>query len=119
MQRLGMQMGVFVAHTIDWEKPDALERRRGGPRPLPAGDPRSVEVAKRVNARWMVVVPRRRRPAHRPRAADGHVMETLRRAAGILEPHNLTLLLEPLNTRRDHPDSSSAASRSSTSSRAG
>ena len=31
-----------------------------------------------------------------------HVVETLRRACDILEPHDLTMVLEPLNFR-DHP----------------
>jgi hydroxypyruvate isomerase len=57
MERLGMAMGVFVAHTISWREPN-----------LTNGDPElrqqfvkeiqeSVEVAKRVNATWMTVVP--------------------------------------------------------------
>jgi hydroxypyruvate isomerase len=32
-----------------------------------------------------------------------HLIETLREAAAILEPHGLVMVLEPLNTRRDHP----------------
>jgi hydroxypyruvate isomerase len=31
------------------------------------------------------------------------VVETLKRAAGILEPHGLAMVLEPLNTLRNHP----------------
>ena len=32
-----------------------------------------------------------------------HVVETLRRAAEILEPHGLVMVLEPLNRLTDHP----------------
>ena len=103
MGRLGMQMGVIVAHTIDWREPtlasgDAAVRDR-----FLAEVRESAEVAKRVNGKWMVVV-----PGVADRRLDAelqtvHVVETLRRAAAILEPQGLGLLLEPLNTRRDHP----------------
>ncbi len=83
--RLGMRMGVFVAHKINWT------------------EPASVEVAKRVNATWMTVV-----PGHVDRRLHldfqtANVVETLKRAAGILEPHGLVMVLEPLNTLRNHP----------------
>jgi hydroxypyruvate isomerase len=32
-----------------------------------------------------------------------HVVESLRRAAEILEPHGLVIVIEPLNWLRDHP----------------
>ena len=98
----GMKMGVFVAHKIYWEKPN-----------LSSGDDdyrdeflkhirNSVEVAKRVNAKWMTVV-----PGHLDLRKDmsyqtSNVVETLKRASDILEPHGLVMVLEPLNFR-DHP----------------
>lgn len=103
MQRLGMRMGVFVAHTIGWNEAQ-----------LTSGDParrdaflsevrESVEAAKRVNASWMTVV-----PGHVDRRLESsfqtaNVVEALKRAAAILEPHGLVMVLEPLNTLRDHP----------------
>ncbi|HER07290.1 MAG TPA: twin-arginine translocation signal domain-containing protein [Bacteroides sp.] len=102
MANLGMEMGVFVAHTIHWTEPD-----------LVSGDPgkldrflqeirESVEVAKRVNARWMTVV-----PGHVDLRLDmgyqtRNVIFALKRASEILEPHGLVMVLEPLNFR-DHP----------------
>ncbi len=98
----GMKMGVFVAHKIYWEKPN-----------LSSGDDdyrdeflkhirNSVEVAKRVNAKWMTVV-----PGHLDLRKDmsyqtSNVVETLKKASDILEPHGLVMVLEPLNFR-DHP----------------
>lgn len=103
MARLGMEMGVFVAHTIPW-----------GDSTFATGDPdarenflkeirESVDVARRVNARWMTVVPGQydRKLAWDYQTAN--VIETLKRAAEILEPHNLTMVLEPLNPYTDHP----------------
>ena len=65
------------------------------------GCKKAVEVAKRVNAKWMTVVPggyQRRLPIG---VQDGHVIEALRRGAEIFEPHGLTMVLEPLS---DSPD---------------
>jgi len=102
MANLRMEMGVFVAHSIYWKEPN-----------LTSGDPEkleeflkeiteSVEVAKRVNAKWMTVVPGhvdlRKDMGYQTR----NVVEALRRACDILEPHGLTMVLEPLNFR-DHP----------------
>jgi hydroxypyruvate isomerase len=97
MGNLGMEMGVFVAHTIHWDEPN-----------LASGDPdelaeflaeikESVEIAKRVNATWMTVV-----PGHLDLRLDmgyqtRNVIEALKRASGILEPHGLVMVLEPLN----------------------
>ncbi len=102
MARRQMQMGVFVAHTIFWQEPN-----------LAGGDPdlraqflkeiqESVDVARRVNATWMTVV-----PGHVDLRRDmgyqtANVVETLKRASEILEPHGLVMVLEPLNPR-NHP----------------
>jgi len=97
-----MQMGVFVAHKIHWNKPN-----------LASGDPNtrkeflkeikeSVEVAKRVNARWMTVVPGHLDLRLNIDYQTQNVIKALRLAADILEPHNLIMVIEPLNFR-DHP----------------
>ena len=57
----------------------------------------SVEVAKRVNATWMTVV-----PGHVDLRMDmgyqtANVVEVLKRASEVLEPHGLVMVLEPLN----------------------
>ncbi|MDH3497313.1 MAG: TIM barrel protein, partial [Gemmatimonadota bacterium] len=63
----------------------------------------SVDVARRVGATWMTVVPGHvdRRLAMSYQTAN--IVEALKRAAGILEPHGLVMVLEALNTLRDHP----------------
>ena len=98
----GMKMGVFVAHTIAWSQPN-----------LASGDPElrrvfleeikaSVAVAKRVGARWMTVVPGHVDMKQSMAFQTAHVVRALREAAEILKPHELTMVLEPLNFR-DHP----------------
>jgi len=102
MVKRGISMGVFVAHEIYWNKPN-----------LTSGDfslrdkflkeiEESVEVAKRVNAKWMTVVPGHVDLKLRNGYQTTNVVETLKRACSILEPHGLTMVLEPLNFR-DHP----------------
>ena len=97
MANLGMEMGVFVAHTIYWNEPS-----------LTSGDPAkldefleeikgSVEVAKRVNAKWMTVVPGHVDLKKDLKYQTRNVIEALKKASAILEPHNLTMVLEPLN----------------------
>ena len=57
----------------------------------------SVEVAKRVNAKWMTVVPGNVAKKVRGAYQTANVIETLKQASAIFEPHNLTMVLEPLN----------------------
>lgn len=99
-----MQMGVFVAHSISWGEP-ALVTGEDEPREQFLDEIReSVEVADRVDATWMTVVPGARDLRLDPGFQRAHLIETLREAAEILEPHDLTMVLEPLNNRRDHPN---------------
>jgi hydroxypyruvate isomerase len=103
LTRLNMRMGVFVAHTINWTEP-TLTLNDAAKRNAFLGEiQESVAIAKRVNAKWMTVV-----PGHIDRRLHldyqtANVVETLRRAAAILEPHGLIMVLEPLNTLRNHP----------------
>ena len=63
----------------------------------------SVEVAKRVNATWMTVVPGDLEPRLERERQDANAIELLRRGAEVFEPHGLVMVLEPLNPWRDHP----------------
>jgi len=102
MANLGMEMGVFVAHTIYWSEPSLTSGKPDKLNQFLKEVKESVEVAKRVNARWMTVVPGfvdLRKDMDYQRA---NVVNALRRASEILESHKLTMVLEPLNFR-DHP----------------
>jgi len=99
-----MQMGVFVAHSISWGEP-ALVTGEDGPRQQFLDEIReSVEVADRVGATWMTVVPGARDLRLDSGYQRANLIETLREAAAILEPRDLVMVLEPLNNRRDHPN---------------
>jgi hydroxypyruvate isomerase len=101
--RLKLRMGVFVAHTIDWNQPTLTLADEAKREAFLKEIRESVEIAKRVNATWMTVVPGHvdRRPHLDYQTAT--VVETLKRACAILEPHKLVMVLEPLNTLRNHP----------------
>ncbi|MFB6097698.1 MAG: hydroxypyruvate isomerase family protein [Salinibacter sp.] len=99
-----MQMGVFVAHSINWQEP-GLTTGKKEPRQKFLDEIRgSVEVAQRVDATWMTVVPGARDLRLDPGFQRANVIEALREAVAILEPHDLVMVLEPLNNRRDHPN---------------
>ncbi len=101
LAKLNMTMGVFVvdkggnmANTLAAGKAEYIDIFLDGCR-------RAVDVAKRVNAKWMTVVPggfERRLPMG---VQDANVIDALRRGAEILEPHGLVMVLEPLS---DSPD---------------
>ncbi len=103
MQRLNMRMGVFVAHTIGWADANLTSGDQAKREAFLTEIRESVEVAKRVNAIWMTVVPGmtdRRLDLHYQTA---NLVESLKLASAILEPHGLVMVLEPLNNLRDHP----------------
>jgi len=106
MEQRDLRMGVFVAHGSLGELTFAVKDKDRQEKVLK--DLReSVEVAKRVNAKWMTVVPgnvdERNNEA---RLAKGYqranVIELLRRCAEIFEPHGMVMVLEPLNWYANH-----------------
>lgn len=102
MATFGIQMGVFVVAFDNWPLSTSLTSGDQGWRDKFLKTCReAVEVAKRVNAKWMTVVPGnydRRLPIG---IQTANVVESLRRAAEIFEPHGLVMVLEPLS---DTPD---------------
>ena len=103
LERLRMRMGVFVAHAINWKQP-TLTLGNAETRDAFLADIRaSVDIAKRVNARWMTVVPSHVDSRLHMDFQTANVIEALKQASGILEPHGLVMVLEPLNTLRNHP----------------
>ena len=95
--KLGMTMGVFVvdkggngANTLAAGKQEYIDIFLNGCR-------QAVEVAKRVNAKWVTVVPGDFERVLPIGIQTGNVIEALRRGAYILEPHGLIMVLEPLS----------------------
>jgi hydroxypyruvate isomerase len=102
MAKLGIDMGVFVAHKIYWEEPNLASGKADKREEFLKDIKNAVEVAKRCNAKWMTVVPGHL-DLHLPMGYQtAYVVESLKRACDILAPHGLVMVLEPLNFR-DHP----------------
>ena len=102
MKRLGMKMGVFVGHKIYWREPNLTSGDKSLQDEFVKNIKESVEVAKRVNATWMTVVPGHVDIKKEMAYQTANVVEALRRACDILEPHNLVMVLEPLNWWSNH-----------------
>lgn len=103
MERLGIRMGVISALRGVWndvnfagdshEKRDAiLETLRS-----------VVEVAKRVNATYLTVVPGVVDPKLPMDYQMANCIDLLRCCCDLVEPHGLVMVLEPLNTKTNHP----------------
>lgn len=97
LAKLGMKMGVFVvpkggnsANSLAAGKKEYLEV-------FIKGCHQTVEIAKRVNAKWVTVVPgdfERNLPIG---IQTGNVIDSLKRGAEILEPHGIIMVLEALS----------------------
>ena len=102
LAKLGMQMGVFVVTSDSWHwktslttgKQEFIDRMEKDCR-------EAVEVAKRCNATRMTVVPGNYERSLSYDMQLANVIVALRKASAILEPHALTMVLEPLS---DNPD---------------
>lgn len=103
MSRLKMTMGVFVASPGTSWGPNYVTGKAEGRDKFLADCRAAVEVAKRVNAKWMTVVPGTVEPRLEFDYQTANVIDALRRAAEIFEPQGLVMVLEPLNPWRDHP----------------
>ena len=97
-----MKMGVFVAHKIYWNEPNLASGDLNKRNEFLNDISTSVDVAKRLNAKWMTVVPGHLDLRKDMNYQTQNVIETLKQAAELLEKHDLTMVLEPLNFR-DHP----------------
>ncbi len=102
MDRLGIQMGVFVASAdfgaVTFASTDPAKREK-----ILSQTRQALEVARRVNARWCTVVPGRFDEGLEWGYQTANVVENLKRCCEILEPEGVTMVLEPLNPWKDHP----------------
>jgi len=104
MEEFGMRMGVVSAKTgineLNFASRDE-EARQVVLDKIEA----TVEVAKRVNAGYMTLVSGQVDPRWPREIQYANGIELLRRAVEIVEPHDITLVMEPLNRFTNHPGS--------------
>jgi hydroxypyruvate isomerase len=103
LAKRSMTMGVFVAHEIHWKKPTMSLGDSDYVAQFLKEIKQSIPVAKRTGARWMTVVPGHVDMKLHLDYQMGNLAECLKRASEILEPHGLTMVLEPLNNYENHP----------------
>jgi hydroxypyruvate isomerase len=102
LAKLGMSMGVFVITSDNWHwKTSLATGKQEWIDKMIKDCNEAVEVAKRCHAKWMTVVPGNfeRTLSHEYQTIN--VVNALLKAAAILEPHGLIMVLEPLS---DNPD---------------
>ncbi len=103
MERLGIEMGVFVLNPSTAWSPSFSRNDRDDREKFLQEARDAVEIAKRVNAKWTTVVLGTRHPRIDLAYQTAYAVDTLRMACDILMPAELTMVLEPLNPR-DHPN---------------
>ncbi|MCG7349221.1 hydroxypyruvate isomerase family protein [Sphingomonas sp. ACRSK] len=105
LQQRGMTMGVFVASMPKWSQSrPLLGANDGAEREAFLTDVRSaIDVAKRLNANRMTVVTGFMDPKVPVEIQTARVIDVMRRAGDIVAPHAIAMVMEPLNTRTNHP----------------
>jgi hydroxypyruvate isomerase len=102
LAKLGMTMGVFVITSDNWHwKTSLASGKKEWTDRMIADCKTALEVAKRCNAKWATVVPGNYDRNLSPEFQLANVLTALKKAADILEPANLVMVLEPLS---DNPD---------------
>lgn len=101
LESLGMHMGVFVIEGGDNWKVSLTTGKKEFEQRFVDTCKQSVEVAKRVGAKWMTVVPGYFDRTLPMGVQTGNVIEAFKRGAEVLEPHGLVMVMEPLS---DNPD---------------
>ena len=106
LDELGMKMGVFVAHASMNGKRAFVTKDKKAREQVVKEMQESIDVAKRVNAKWMTVVPgdvdERRGRRLEMGYQTANVIELLRRCCEVFEKDELVMVLEPLNWYGNH-----------------
>ena len=100
---LGMTMGVFVCNFgTAFGKPSFTSGKEEYLESFLADLRTSVEVAKRVNAKWTTVVLGDFIKGVEWDYQTANAIEMLKRGAEVFEPHGLIMVMEPLNPWTNH-----------------
>jgi hydroxypyruvate isomerase len=100
--QLDMTIGPYIAYAefgqATFVTPDKDVRDM-----LVAKMKEAVEVGKRLNAKWALIVPGRYHEKLDRDYQTANLIENLRYCAEVCEPSGLVMVIEPLNTLRNHP----------------
>jgi len=101
LDRLGMTLGPFVLYA-DFGRKSFVTRDKAVREMLIKRMKQGVEVAKRTNAKWALVVPGRYDQQLEWDYQTANVIDNLKYCVDVVEPAGLVLVIEPLN-RWNHP----------------
>lgn len=102
INRMGMELGPFVLYA-DFSATSFVLNTQEVREMLATRMKEGVECFKRTGVKWALVVPGRYDEKIHRDYQTANVIDNLRMCCDIVEPAGLTLVLEPLNTLRDHP----------------
>ncbi len=102
IQRMGLMMGPWVLHA-DFGKTSFVLPHKEVRDFMTMKMEEGINVAKRTGFKMALVVPGRYDERLHPDIQRANVIDNLRYCADLTEPEGMTLVLEPLNTLRDHP----------------
>ena len=103
MARLEMKMGVVSALRGVWNKVNFAGDDQDARDEILEAMRSIVEVAKRVNTKYLTVVLGLEDPKLPLGYQTANCVELLKRCCDIVEPHGLVMVLEPLNRKKNHP----------------
>ncbi|MBT4864060.1 MAG: TIM barrel protein [Planctomycetaceae bacterium] len=98
MDRRGMSMGTFIA-TAEFGSPTFTSGRKHLRSQILFDMQKSLEVARQMDARWMIVVPGKIDDRLSAEQQMAHAVELLKRCAELCEHDSRVMVLEPLNGR--------------------
>jgi hydroxypyruvate isomerase len=103
MAQLDMKMGVVSALRGKWNKITFAGGDQGARDEVLQSMRDIVDVAKRVNTKRITVVPGWRNPQLSEEEQTSSCIELLKRCCEIVGPHELVMVIEPLNREKNNP----------------
>lgn len=103
MSRSNLTMGVFVANAKLFNDKTFVRSDKATREVLVKQMKKSVELAKRVNAKWCTVIMGINDQSMEWDYQTANAIENLKWCARVCEPSGLVMVVEPLNHFRDHP----------------
>jgi hydroxypyruvate isomerase len=103
MDRLGIELALISALRGVWGKINFAGGDQAARDEILEAIRKAVEVAKVVNTKHLVVVLGMANPKLEMGYQTAAAVELLRQCCDIVAPHDLVMILEPLNQRTNHP----------------
>ena len=101
LDKRGMELGPFVLYA-DFSKESMVTGKREDKDMLVARVKKGIEVAKRTNAKWALMVPGRYNQRMEWGYQTANVIDTMREISDVCADSGLVIVLEPLN-KHNHP----------------